>query len=519
MLSVADGAQQGLFDAHWCGQVVPADSFYGLLAEHGHRIVADTDFAACYSERRGRPSIPPSHLAKLLLLAYREGASDEQAMERLRYDLRWKVALGVPLDHPGYHPTSLVKFRARLLLHGLERLALERSLVLATELGLMEGSVEQIVDSTPMLGAAATQDTVRLVRSGVAKLIGAVAGLDPEAAHALREDLIFDYERPREKPACDWRSKTAREQMLTEVAIDARRALAGVEAEPTLASEPAIAEALSLLGDLVGQDFEIDQDDVPRLRRGTAQGRILSVVDPEMRHRRKSGASRFDGYKIHAAATSDGHLISAVEISPGGDHDGAHAGALIDTQPKRARPHRLLGDTAYGDQVTRAALEQRKVAVLAPVPGGLPRRGDRFTKADFEIDLGAERVICPAGQSAPIGAPHASGQRVAGFARAACGACRLSARCLPPGGERQIRIGPREDLLIAGRTALADPATAERLRRTRPRIERLLSLLVHRYGARKSRYLGRKKALLQAAWSATLVNLNPIGAALHARAI
>ena len=48
MLSVADGTQQGLFDAHWCGQVVPSDSFYGLLAEHGHRIVSDADFAACY---------------------------------------------------------------------------------------------------------------------------------------------------------------------------------------------------------------------------------------------------------------------------------------------------------------------------------------------------------------------------------------------------------------------------------------------------------------------------------------
>ena len=126
MLSMADGTQQGFFDAHWCGQVVPADSFYGLLAEHGHRIVSDRDFAACYAEGRGRPSIPPSHLAKILLLAYREGASDRQAMERVRYDLRWKVALGLALDHPGYHPTSLVKFRARLLLHGMERLALER---------------------------------------------------------------------------------------------------------------------------------------------------------------------------------------------------------------------------------------------------------------------------------------------------------------------------------------------------------------------------------------------------------
>jgi hypothetical protein len=72
--------------------------------------------------------------------------------------------------------------------------------------------------------------------------------------------------------------------------------------------------------------------------------------------------------------------------------------------------------------------------------------------------------------------------------------------------------------LIAARQALDDPATAEHLRRTRPRIERLLSLLAHRYGARKSRYRGKEKATLQAAWTATLVNLNPIGARLAAQA-
>ena len=518
MLSVADGTQQGLFDAHWCGQVVAPDSFYGLLASHGHRIVSDRDFAPCYSERLGRPSIPPSHLAKILLLAYREGASDEQAMERLRYDLRWKVAVGVALDHPGYHPTSLVKFRARLLLHGLERLALTRSVALATELGLMEGSAEQIVDSTPMLGAAATQDTVRLVRSGVARLIGAVAGADPEAAAALERGLAFDYQRPRDKPECDWRSKAARQRMLSAVATDATRAARAVRAEPTIASAPPVAEALDLLEQLIGQDFEIDDEDTPRLRHGVAKGRILSVVDPEMRHGRKSNASRFDGYKIHATASADGRLLTAVAVSPGGDHDGAHAAGLVDQQPTQTRPRRLLGDTAYGDQITRAGLAERKVDVLAPVPEHRPRPG-RLGKRDFQIDLEAATVSCPGGQVALIpAAPSPSGMRRASFRRAGCAGCGLAARCLSAEGRRQVPIEPREDLLLAGIAAMADAAAREAHRRRRPRIERLLSLLAHRYHARKSRYFGRRKALLQAAWSAALVNLNPIGAALRAQA-
>ena len=78
-------------------------------------------------------------------------------------------------------------------------------------------------------------------------------------------------------------------------------------------------------------------------------------------------------------------------------------------------------------------------------------------------------------------------------------------------------LAPDEELLIAARQALDDPATAEHLRRTRPRVERLLGLLAHRYKARKSRYISTRKARLQAAWTAALVNLNPIGQNLAIR--
>ena len=57
-----------------------------------------------------------------------------------------------------------------------------------------------------MLGAAATQDTVTLVRSGVRKLLDAVRAEDGEAAVQLERNLAFDYARPRQKPDCEWRS-------------------------------------------------------------------------------------------------------------------------------------------------------------------------------------------------------------------------------------------------------------------------------------------------------------------------
>ena len=519
MLAVADRAQQGFFDATWCGNVVPRDSFYGLLAEHGERLVSDEDFADCYSERRGRPSIPPSLLAKILLLEYRSGLSDRQAMEAVRFDLRWKVALGLPLDHEGFHPTTLVKFRARLLLHGKERLAFECSLRLAGELGLLEGAVEQVVDSTPMLGAAATQDTVTLVRSGVRKLLDAVSGEDAEAAGKLARNLAFDYAKPRQKPDCEWRSKPAREELLTRVAQDAERALRAVELVPELASTEPVAAAAALLRELIGQDFELDEDDVPRLRRGTAPGRILSVHDPEMRHGRKSQRQRFDGYKLHAtASTGPQPLVTAIEVAPACEPDRERAPSLVDSQPEQIRPRRLLGDSAYGDQDTREQMEARHVEVLAPVPEPSVPAG-RFGKRDFRIDLVAGTVTCPAGHEAAIPAPSApSGMRYVSFPTAVCRTCPLAERCVASDGRRQLVLERREDLLEAGRRAMRDPPRHRYLRRVRPRIERLLGLLTHRYHGRTSRYRGSRKAAFQAAWTVVLVNLHPIGAALRLQA-
>src|ERR687897_731735 len=474
MLSTTSG-QVGFFDAAELIGPLPEGSFFALLAEHGERIVRDEDFADCYSDGLGRPSIPPSQLAKVLLLQYRTGCSDEGAMESAAWDLRWKIALGLPVDHVGWSPSTLTRYRARLLLHGKERLALEATLSLAEELGMLDAPAEQIVDSTPMLGAAATQDTVRLVRSGVRKLLDAVEAVDEEAARRLDDGLEFDYARPSEKPDCRWREKAERERMLTRVAEDAERALRAVERAAGFLDEAAVRDAHGLLRELVGQDFDIDEDGVPRLHRGTRQGRILSVHDTEMRHGRKSQHQRFDGYKLHAAATNtETPLIAAVGVAPANGQDGPQAKALVDSQPEARRPERLLGDTAYGTG--------------------------------------------PAGEVARI-RTEPSGRRRASFAKAACDRCPLRARCVEPArGRRTITIEPHEEQLIAARQALDDPHIAEHLRRTRPRIERLLGLLVHRYGARKARYVGAAKARLQALWAAALVNLNPIAHRLAADA-
>ena len=233
--------------------------------------------------------------------------------------------------------------------------------------------------------------------------------VDADAAGQLDRALEFDYARPGEKPDCRWREKAERERMLTRIAQDAERALRAVETADGLLGEEAVGDAHRLLRELIGQDFDVDEDGIPRLHRGTRSGRIISTVDSEMRHGRKSSQQRFDGYKLSAAATNTAEpLITAVDVAPAGEADGHRAKHLIDAQPHQRRPRRVLGDTAYGNGPVRAELAARDVEVLAPVPEGKIVEG-RLGKRDFRIDLGPRPGQLP---RRPHGRDHHLNERV-----------------------------------------------------------------------------------------------------------
>ena len=120
-----------------------------------------------------------------------------------------------------------------------------------------------------------------------------------------------------------------------------------------------------------------------------------------------------------------------MEVGDASAHDGAHAKALVDQQPERSRPKRILGDTAYGDQQTREDMQQRGIGVLAHVPEG-ERSDEQIGKRKFQIDLDAGTVTCPQGHVAAIPErARRGGERVVKFSAKWCNDCPLKACCAP----------------------------------------------------------------------------------------
>src|ERR687895_2684191 len=96
-------------------QLIPADSFYARLAQWRDVLVEDEDYAPLYKDSpRGRPSIPPSMVVLAMLLQYHDDCSDAEAEQRMRFDLRWKHALGIALEEEGFYAIVLCRFRRKL---------------------------------------------------------------------------------------------------------------------------------------------------------------------------------------------------------------------------------------------------------------------------------------------------------------------------------------------------------------------------------------------------------------------
>src|SRR5215212_6570305 len=159
-------------DSQPWSEMIPADSFYARLAQWSDVLVDDEDYAPLYKDSpRGRPSIPPSLVVLAMLLQYHDDCSDAEAEQRMRFDLRWKHALGLGLEDGGFDATVLCRFRRKLLECGLERTLFERLVNAARETGLLAKDAAQLLDSSHILGAAGARDTYSLIRSGIRKLL------------------------------------------------------------------------------------------------------------------------------------------------------------------------------------------------------------------------------------------------------------------------------------------------------------------------------------------------------------
>jgi len=503
--------QRNLFSAQSLPHQVNPDSFYGRMGAISSQLFDDDDLKDMYCPDNGRPSLPPSLMSGVLLLQFYDDVSDGEAVERTKYDLRWKVALDLPLDFPGFDPSSLSVYRQRLIENGQERYAFDRFVETGREAGFIPDKVTLLTDTTCVKGAGAVQDTYTLLRKGVRKLLRALGYHLPGQRRGLSRqvrELVETYVNQDRKAEIDWSDPRARAGQLKALVDDAEAVL-DLAAEQ--ADDAEVREIGWLLTKILGDDLVTDEEGNPQIGEGTAPDRIISMTDTQMRHGRKSAARRFDGFKANVSTELSSELILDIADVPAPGSDGAHLIPTIERVEAHASVtvERVLGDGAYGSGDNRAACADypgHSIDLVSP----MSRPHDpEVDKSAFQIDLEARCATCPQGYTV-TGKDRKDGRGrpilAFTFARSDCETCPLFARCVrSKSAGRTVRTHAHEALLREARQRQQTDEFKE-LYCLRGRVEGKIAELV-RHGLRETRYLGEQKRQLQRLWTGAAVNL------------
>jgi len=504
--------QRSYFDAIGLPHRVSSDSFYGRMGKLTDKFLRDDDLKEMYCADNGRPSLPPSMMAGVLILEFYDDVSDAEAVERIRFDLRWKVALNLALDYDGFDPSSLSVFRARLLKHKQERYAFDRLLAMARAEGFLADKVTLLSDTTNAKGAGATQDTYTLLRKGIRKLLKTMGYHLPgkrQGCTPVIEQLLATYVDQDRKAEIEWSDPASRNAQLKVLVSDSEAAL---ELALKQIEDPEIRSLGWMISKILGDDVEQTAEGGYKIGEGTAPDRFISLYDPEMRHGRKSASKRFDGHKVSSSMDQASELILDIEDLPAPMGDGQDLLPAIERVEEHVgvTVERAIVDGAYGSGQNRAACAERPdnpIDLLSPMRHPNDPEVD---KSAFSMDDQAQTATCPNDQTVPASRIETDPQKRIAFTfvfkRDICEACPWFTRCVRSKTTgRTVTTSFYEDYLRAARQR-QQTDEFKQLYRLRPRIEGKQAELVS-HGLRNTRYVGKPKRRLQRLWLAAAINL------------
>jgi IS5 family transposase len=471
MQGKSDPNRELLDAASLCGQLVAKGSVEAFLAEHRHQLFPDEMFADLFPSGRGRPSIPADVIATAMVLQALEGLSDREAARAVRDRISWKVACGLALDDDGFDYSVLTYWRTRLRHSGRPERIFDAVREVIDATGILAGRRRRALDSTILDDAVATQDTVTQLISAIRR----VRRLVPEAAKVALSGHDYDAGA---KPVIAWDDPVAKQSLITALVGDALALVAALEG---LALAGAAADAVGLLALVAGQDVEPgDEPGTWRIARRVAPDRMISTVDPEARHTRKSPSQPRDGYKAHVAVEPETGLVTEAVLTPANVSDAEVAPALLGDEEPGVE---VLGDSAYGSGRLRAGLDAAgHTATIKPIPSR-PAVPGGFGRDDFTVDHETNTVTCPVGVSVSYG------RGLAAHFGSRCTGCPMRERCTTSARGRALKLNVYDIELEAARRRAETQEFQLVYRRWRPMVERAIAWVVAG-GNRRLRYRG-----------------------------
>ncbi len=462
-----------------------------------------------YCSGNGRPAEEPTRMLAVLLLQFMEGLPDRKATEACTYDLRWKMALWMEADEPAFHPTSLVKFRQRLLDHDLAHIGFDAVLQAMRKAGYLKARKAQRLDSTHVVGQVSRMSRLECIRQTIRLALEALA----EVPDIARPDLWPVWWERYVESETDFRAEVETlKRKMTQSGQDARLLLGWID---TLAEPVKTLKAVELVRRVYEENFRENDDQVEQTR-CQPPGAVHNPHDPDAQWSAKGSipgkTKEWVGYKTQVAETLPSGepgrkeptdaVITAIVAQPAitSDHGSIKVVEEEWNRVDMEKPKELYVDGGYtsGEVLAEAAREEREVH--GPIQAA-PQKGNRLSAEAFDVDIDRRVTVCPAGHASTNCSrlEEATGKVNFRFEwnNSLCQACPLRERCLgATANHRTLLVGQFHPYTQARRREMKTDDFKQRMHK-RNGVEGTISELKRGYGLRRCRYRGLIKTSLQ----------------------
>jgi IS5 family transposase len=445
----------------------------------------------------GRPPFDCVFMLKLELLARQYRLSDREVIAEARFNIAYRLFLGISWQSPLPHPTLLTYFRRRL---GAARLqpVFDALVGQARRLGLVKDRL-RLKDATHIIANIAVPSTIRLVAE---VRDGLLEALQPFAAARVAEEV---------QQAESIRAGTADandEERLVRRVTHLRAILAWADEVPeqdgfgqgSAKSQEQLRAALALAHKVLAD------------REEGARDKVVSAQDPDARCGKHG--EWFKGYLADVAMDADSEIITAIHVLPANGDEGADAASLI-AQEEQAHGNDVeavsMDGAGYRGPVLRELTDPAGLDLEVFTPPTEAPPSPVFPPERFTLTVIDERptLTCPAGATTTRRYRNEDDTGdIYRFHESDCAGCPLRTACLS-NPTKKCRTVTKNDYEAEYAAAKAKAQTPEyaTVRRRHPAIERKLAELVRRHDLRHARYRGRLRVLYQSIMTGIVVNL------------
>jgi len=489
----------------------------GAFVEHVLPLIDESKFRHFYHERFGRPNKPVKLVVGVLVLKEMFNLTDEEALGRLSFDLRWHAALNLAPDEASMCQKTLHNFRTALNaeLELGQALFADITDALCEKLGL--DASRQRMDSTQVMSNIARLKRMGLFCETIRTFLRRLRKRMPEAYERIPGTLVGRY--LKDDGQASRYEDAPRSELNRRLGVAARDLWRLLERfrEDEKIKRTEIYKRLERLFEeqceLTEQPVEPKDDDAdadePPVAVGVKPAKEVGRDSLQSPHDEGAtySARKGKGYEVQVAETFGNkseqdpdkpEMVTYVDVSEVCGSDAAAVEPALGQLGRRGQaPDEMVADTAYTGTQNVIDAEDRGMTLTGPVAGNPKLPGDdQVTVGDFEVDLeDPGQSACPHG-AVPLQQFHdPEHERIElTFDRAQCDGCPLQEKC-PTRHDRdtgnRILKTSRHDLKLAQRKREQTTASFRERYTNRAGIEATISEGKRAHGLGRLRVRGR----------------------------